>query len=69
MSHWRRPPGPPAVYKVIDGRYSVQEIPTDGPRRQEVLDNLREYYLADEPLAKCTSELPGARTRTRGVFS
>lgn len=68
MSRWIRPPGPPTVWKIIDGqetlqdgtkkpvKYSIQEIPKNEYRIQEVIDLLCGDYMDDEPMAKCTGE-------------
>lgn len=69
MTQWKRPAGPLAVWRVVEAhqalkdgtkkpvKISIQEIPDDEKRKQEVYDHLYTYYLTDEPLAKCTSKL------------
>ena len=51
---WRRPPGPLNEWQVFDGYYKrkpanfrIREIPPD--RREEVLNHMCKYYLAEEP--------------------
>ncbi|XP_014226796.1 uncharacterized protein LOC106652382 [Trichogramma pretiosum] len=66
MAHWKRPEGPLNVWRIVDGyermedgskkpiKFSIQDIPDDESRRQEVLDHFYDYFLEDEPVSKST---------------
>ncbi|XP_058801488.1 uncharacterized protein LOC131670126 [Phymastichus coffea] len=61
---WIRPPGPLNIWKVVDGyetlddgtkkaaKFSIQDVPNDDKRRQEVLDLMCTHFLAEEPCCK-----------------
>lgn len=56
---WQRKPGPPRIWRVVDGRkkttdgktlrFSIQEIPND--RRDEVIQLMSTEFARDEPLS------------------
>ncbi|XP_058801487.1 uncharacterized protein LOC131670125 [Phymastichus coffea] len=61
---WTRPSGPLNVWKVVDGyetlndgtkkpvKFSIQDVPNDEKRRQEVLQLMYTHFLAEEPCSK-----------------
>lgn len=65
---WKRPPGPPKVWDVIEAqeiqkdgskkkiRVSIQEVPDEKERKQEVLNLLINSFLVDEPMSKALSK-------------
>ena len=69
MIHWQRPPGPLNVWKIVEGyeesedgtkkivKFSIQDVPDESKRRQEVHELMIDYFLPDEPTSKCTSTI------------
>lgn len=58
-----KPPGPPKVWKIVEIkkkdadvpiRFTIQEVPED--RYDDVIEHMCKYFLADEPMCKCTSK-------------
>ena len=59
---WRRPQGPPSVWRIVEGmeksedgstrsdKFSIQEVPDN--RRNEVIEFMLKYFIADEPICK-----------------
>lgn len=68
MTRWQRPSGPLNVWKVVDGfeklengtkrpvKFSIQDVPDDEYRREEVFNLLHTYYLSEEPISRSLSK-------------
>ena len=69
MASWSRPPGPPNIWDVVEGfdplndnkkiKISIQEVPDELEKHQEVKDLLLKYFLPDEPISKSIGRING----------
>ena len=64
---WKRPSGPLNVWNIVEYfdnlnngskvKVSIQEVPDEEYRYQEIIDILINYFLKDEPMSKSLSKL------------
>ncbi|KAG8305464.1 uncharacterized protein LOC124367373 [Homalodisca vitripennis] len=61
---WKRPEGPLNVWKVVEAddgtgnkvRVSIQDVPNDPAKREEVIQLMLDHYLADEAISSYMNE-------------